>query len=371
MTTAIPAGSYEAQGRDQRELGRELRRRAACRAAPTSRSPCRRTARRSTFSYDSATHVLTITSSRRGHAHDNNVEWDGLRHDSRDTLYRTPGGAVPAGTPVTLRFRTFHDDVTAVGRALLQRPHAAAQQIVADDASPRPTCRATRRASTASSCDFWQVDAADALAASRTTSGTASSSPTAPTPTTTPTTPRPSTAASAQPTDDAVDQSWALMQSTSRASRAPAWAKDAVIYQIFPDRFRNGRKDNDPKTGDIRYDDPVLKLAWNVLPEGYCRNYADGATTARGASTHAARRQPDEGAAARPRLLGRRPQGRRPAARLPAVAGRQRDLLQPDLRRRLQPLATTPRTTRRSTRTSARRRTSTTSSSTPRRSGSA
>ena len=71
--------------------------------------------------------------------------------------------------------------------------------------------------------------------------------------------------------------------SSSRAGRspsscpgftAPAWAKDAFIYQIFPDRFRNGRKDNDPVTGDIRYDDPVLKLGWNVLPEGYCRSYA-------------------------------------------------------------------------------------------------
>src|SRR5690242_6359839 len=45
---------------------------------------------------------------------DNNIEWDGVRHDSRDPLYRTPGGAVPAGTPVTLRLRTFHNDVTAV-----------------------------------------------------------------------------------------------------------------------------------------------------------------------------------------------------------------------------------------------------------------
>jgi len=34
------------------------------------------------FRYDSASHILTILA---GHAHDNNVEWDGLRHDSRDT----------------------------------------------------------------------------------------------------------------------------------------------------------------------------------------------------------------------------------------------------------------------------------------------
>ena len=34
-----------------------------------------------TFTYVAATHVLTVSA---GHGHDNNVEWDGLRHDSRD-----------------------------------------------------------------------------------------------------------------------------------------------------------------------------------------------------------------------------------------------------------------------------------------------
>ncbi len=79
------------------------------------------------------------------------------------------------------------------------------------------------------------------------------------------------------PSDNAVDNSFALMV-YEPAFTAPTWAKNAVIYQIFPDRFRNGRKNNDPKTGDVRYDDPVLALPWNTLPEGFCRNYADGNT---------------------------------------------------------------------------------------------
>ncbi|PYX97051.1 MAG: hypothetical protein DMG63_15440 [Acidobacteria bacterium] len=65
-----------------------------------------------TFSYNPATHLLSIIGASP--AHDSNVEWDGLRHDSRDTLYRSPGGAVPVNTPVKLRFRTYHDDVTDV-----------------------------------------------------------------------------------------------------------------------------------------------------------------------------------------------------------------------------------------------------------------
>ena len=88
-------------------------------------------------------------------------------------------------------------------------------------------------------------------------------------------------------TDDQVDNSWALML-YEPGFTAPSWAKDAVIYQIFPDRFRNGRKDNDPKTGDVRYDDPVIKLALGREPRGLLpqlrgrrRRPARGASTTR------------------------------------------------------------------------------------------
>ena len=77
--------------------------------------------------------------------------------------------------------------------------------------------------------------------------------------------------------DEAVDRSYALSVFDPDFT-APAWARQAFVYQIFPDRFRNGRADNDPETGDIRYDDPVIDLSWGVRPEGFCRNYADAAT---------------------------------------------------------------------------------------------
>jgi hypothetical protein len=66
------------------------------------------------FSFVSATNTPSVEVVSSGPKLDNNVEWAGLRHDSRDTLYRTPGGAVPAGTEVLVRFRTFHNDVTGV-----------------------------------------------------------------------------------------------------------------------------------------------------------------------------------------------------------------------------------------------------------------
>ena len=151
------------------------------------------------------------------------------------------------------------------------------------------------------------------------------------------------------PTDDPVDNSWALMQYVPGFT-APAWAKDAVIYQIFPDRFRNGRTKNDPKTGDVRYDDPGLRRCRGASsPEGYCRNYADGdancpwrfdttpPTTARPRSRRAAAT-----------TIGGDLKGVDQQLDYLAEARRQRDLLQPDLRRRLEPRLRHARTTRRS-----------------------
>ncbi len=43
---------------------------------------------------------------------DGTVFWAELGHNSRDTSYRNPGGPVPFGTQVTLRFRTARNDLT-------------------------------------------------------------------------------------------------------------------------------------------------------------------------------------------------------------------------------------------------------------------
>ena len=225
-----------------------------------------------TFTYTAVTHMLEITVKSPGPQPDNNIEWDGLRHDSRDLLYRTPGGAVAAGSPILVRFRTFHNDVTGVGLRVYNvnanAQHIVPMSVVASDVS------CYQAGLEASACDFWQATLnetspnnlwyrfivtdgtdvnyyADNTAALDGGLGSVS--------------------------DNVVDNSFALMF-YDPAFSAPAWAKGASIYQIFPDRFRNGRSNNDPKTNDIRYDDPVLKLPWGTLPEGFCRNYSDGST---------------------------------------------------------------------------------------------
>ncbi|HEU0245356.1 MAG TPA: alpha-amylase family glycosyl hydrolase [Candidatus Limnocylindrales bacterium] len=225
-----------------------------------------------TVSFDTATKVPSVSVKGAAPAQDDNVEWDGLRHDSRDTLYRTPGGAVEAGTPVRIRFRTFHDDVTAV-KLRVYSVDAGSQQVigmkrVAADVS------CYQAGLEGSSCDFWQATLANDdpdnlwyrfIVTDGSDTDYYADDTTA------------LDGGVGAPTDDAVDRSWALMVAEPGFT-SPDWAKSAVIYQVFPDRFRNGRADNDPKTGDSRYDDPVLRIRWGIQPEGYCRNHADGST---------------------------------------------------------------------------------------------
>ncbi|MEO5964623.1 MAG: alpha-amylase, partial [Candidatus Limnocylindrales bacterium] len=173
-----------------------------------------------TFTYVAGTHVLTVSA---GHGHDGTVEWDGLKHDSRDTTYRTPGGAVPAGTPVTIRFRTFHDDVTGVGLRVYSL-NAAGQTvrkmaIAAANVSCMDPALATER------CDFWATTLPDAapdnvwyrfiVSDGADTDYYGDDTPAL-------------DGGIGAPTDDPLDQSWALMVHVPGFT-APSWARDAVI----------------------------------------------------------------------------------------------------------------------------------------------
>lgn len=55
-----------------------------------------------------------------------------------------------------------------------------------------------------------------------------------------------------------------LFMSTMSAQMVlPEWAKDAIWYQIFPERFRNGDARNDPTGADMEYDS---SRTWSVSP---------------------------------------------------------------------------------------------------------
>ena len=56
----------------------------------------------------------------------------------------------------------------------------------------------------------------------------------------------------------------------------PEWAKEAVCYQIFPDRFFNGDKSNDNARTTARGPQPVQHRAWTALPANSNAGAADG-----------------------------------------------------------------------------------------------
>ncbi|MDP2369093.1 glycoside hydrolase family 13 protein [Rhodoferax sp.] len=58
--------------------------------------------------------------------------------------------------------------------------------------------------------------------------------------------------------------------------KVPDWAPDVVYYYVFPDRFRNGKRSNDPKPGQDRYHDQTVELHSNWLDKPWKPGTGDG-----------------------------------------------------------------------------------------------
>ncbi len=223
------------------------------------------------FRYDPATHILTISA---GHNHDNNVEYFGLGHDSQDSLYRVPFGAITPGTNLILRFRTYHNDVTGVRvrfydtatqSEFFQDMQVAASNVSCyDPAQPSETCDFWQTTYTPSQIDllYYRFIIQDGTTSayyaddSYLDGGWGAATP------------------------NLVDNSYSVVVYDPNFQPI-TWLQNAVIYQIFPDRFRNGRSDNDPSSSEARYgyppntQDQILLKNWSDLPEGYCHNYVN------------------------------------------------------------------------------------------------
>ncbi len=287
-TTSIPAGSYNAKVAINRGWNENYGQGGVPGGANiTFVVPAN--GAKVTFRYDPTTHVLSIGSVSGGHGHDNNVEYAGLAHDSRNSLYRVPFGAVSPGTPVALRFRTFHNDVTGVTIRLYDtavgHEDREPMQLVARNVS----CYDQALDAAGNTCDYYQYTYTPAALGTVyyrfiATDGTA-------------------TAYDADTanrydglgvaTPDEQDNGFRL-NVVAPAAQFPVipWMQNGVMYQIFPDRFRNGDPSNDPKPTDPRYNyptpqdgnpqtaanDQIQLRKWNQLPEAYCAHYANPAT---------------------------------------------------------------------------------------------
>ena len=194
------------------------------------------------------------------------IDLTALYHDSRNGLYRTPGGAVPAGTAVTLRLRTQHDGVTSV--LLLASSGGSYQATPMQDVASDVDCGApVPVGGSAVRCDLWA---------------------------TTITTSKPATleyhfvvhagAAIAQVSDDARGDGGPGVAATSLSNvdwvvtvyepgfQSVPWLQGAVVYQIFPDRFVDGNLANDADPRQPRYayppdkTDQVVREPWGTPP---------------------------------------------------------------------------------------------------------
>ncbi len=232
--------------------------------------------------------------------HDGDIRWDGLGHDSRSAIYRQPGGAIGGGCTtmscpeVLLRFRTFHDDATGVTlRAYYTNPGQEKLVDMTRVASNVPCYQQL-----AFNCDFWQakIDASQPGTIyyrfivhdgqktvyyeddSEVRDG-----------------------GWGKPFDSSPDWGWAITVYDPNFKPVP-WMENGVIYQIFPDRFRNANRKNDPALGNVKkyvwskakryaypHGDPagqstpaldrIVRMPWGSFPEGYCRNYVDALQT--------------------------------------------------------------------------------------------
>ena len=194
------------------------------------------------------------------------IDLTALYHDSRDGLYRTPGGAVPAGTTVTVRLRTRHNGATSV--VLLVMSGGPYQALpMADVASDIACGTPVPAGGNGVRCDLWA---------------------------TTITTSKPATlgyhfvvrdgTATASVSDDARGDGGPGVAATSLSNvdwvltvyqpgfRAVPWLQGAVVYQIFPDRFANGNPANDANPRQTRYayppdtTDQIVREAWGTPP---------------------------------------------------------------------------------------------------------
>ncbi len=201
-----------------------------------------------------------------------------LLHDSRSDLYRAPGGAVPAGTPVVLRLRAGAGDLTAVEvrlyDAISQTQVIVSMAVAARDgvggAHGYDYWETTLRTTQVPALLYYRFIVHDGSTTRYVEDDAALDG------------------GAGTVLADSTDASWELL-TYDPPFETPDWTHGAVVYQIFPDRFANGDPSNDPspseqpgegaqryRYGDV-YGNPILAKQWGELPEGYCRAYQGAA----------------------------------------------------------------------------------------------
>lgn len=209
-------------------------------------------------------------------ANPDDICWNDLGHDSRDTLYRVPAGPVTTNTPITLRFRTASNDVQNV-QLRLYNDRTDSQTLtnmtpIYDDGTHQ-WWQATVPASPDPTLYWYRFIVTDG------------------------------TATTYYEDNDLYDGGWGETNATSNdrswqltvydpTFQTPDWVKNAVIYQIFIDRFRDGDGSNNTPAGSFFYgnNDTIVRStgtdwhtpvcdprdAGGICPNAYSQNFYGG-----------------------------------------------------------------------------------------------
>ncbi|MBN8210312.1 alpha amylase N-terminal ig-like domain-containing protein [Bacillus sp. NTK071] len=199
-----------------------------------------------TFFFNADTKEVSTDYSAKGS--DGAVAKASLLHNSWEEAYRAPFGAVQVGKKVTIRLASKKDDLTRAD-LYLKNQNTGTSKLVPME-----------KAATADGRDFWEADvtpdekglygykfivrdgSAKAEYGEDTKQGAAGK---------------------------AVDANAELYQLTvfDPGFETPDWMKEAVVYQIFPDRFHNGNEENDDAKKNARGPEPIEHQEWGELPD--------------------------------------------------------------------------------------------------------
>ncbi|MEW5988835.1 MAG: alpha-amylase family glycosyl hydrolase [Chloroflexota bacterium] len=169
-----------------------------------------------------------------------------IYHDSTDLAYRDPLGSIEPDGSAALRLRLCENDVEQVevmvwltGDPLDDPSFIYPAAVVAHDPSgPYSTWEAVVPGPGLVIDQWYQFRVTDGgrVGYYHVLSGSGNSGPGA-------------------WSDSLLDLSWKLgtIPPPPQDYTVPSWMQDAVIYQVFPDRFRNGNPANDPMSGRLIY----------------------------------------------------------------------------------------------------------------------
>ncbi len=181
-------------------------------------------------------------------AGDGKIDAEGLFHDSRDPAYRSPGGPVEAGTDVVLRLRTRQGDLTGA-TVRLWDSRLDRETLVPMASEGAGMWEATVSTPAQGEALWYRLIAQDGSARAYYNDDRAA---------------------------DGGQGEGHLYESDSDFVitaynpnfKTPAWVRDAVVYQIFPDRFYNGDPQNDKPTGSFFYGGKTELKQWGDKPTG-------------------------------------------------------------------------------------------------------